>query len=229
LFSGVQPNFFDDEGIQSAAGAGYLEIVKLLAAHPAVDPSAADNLPILLAARNGHADVVEFLMTCPKVNPRDQEDAALQEAMKRGYTKVVELLLPPNTNELTRREYLLSALSENGGSPEIALLLLQKFEYTPGVLSTALHHATHYPKHVNFEVRFPPLHPIKLGCQPSSVPPPSKGGNPFHGLPSALASAVEQVSRRSRDWQSGTEFCFWEFKFSPCCGYHSNLFFFFFR
>ncbi|KAJ3389140.1 hypothetical protein HDU84_009144 [Entophlyctis sp. JEL0112] len=77
----------------AAAGAGHLEVLKVLVEDPRVSAAADDNEAICVAAANGCFEVVRFLLAQNSVDPGAQSQRAVREAAKNGHVGTVKLLL----------------------------------------------------------------------------------------------------------------------------------------
>ncbi|KAJ3029080.1 UNVERIFIED_CONTAM: hypothetical protein HDU68_000207 [Siphonaria sp. JEL0065] len=84
--------------------AGYLDVVKLLLAHPDVDPADDDNYAIKTASETGETEVVRLLLADSRVDPTAENDISLQYACDFARVDVVKMLLAdkrvdPSANE----------------------------------------------------------------------------------------------------------------------------------
>lgn len=89
VWLGIPANVLDNDAIRHAARVGNLEVVKILAKDPSVDPSDKHNFAIRYAAGNGHLDVVKFLADQPSVDP----ESALPAAAYHGHLDVVKFMV----------------------------------------------------------------------------------------------------------------------------------------
>jgi hypothetical protein len=81
----------DNYAIICASREGELSLVRLLLAHPRVDPAADDNYAIRWASESGNSSVVELLLADPGVDPAALDNEAIKLAY--GNESVVKLLL----------------------------------------------------------------------------------------------------------------------------------------
>jgi hypothetical protein len=97
-------NMGNNEPIQRACERGDAEIVKLLLAHPKVDPvcnttdgkrygSDETNYCIRRAAKAGHIEVVKLLLKDKRVNPASRGNWALAQCLAKGDLEMCQLLL----------------------------------------------------------------------------------------------------------------------------------------
>jgi hypothetical protein len=107
------------------------EVVRLLLAHPRVNPAAIDNEAIRWAAHNPCTDVVRLLLADPRVNPAARDNEAIRTAASGGHTDVVRLLLAdPRVNPAALdNEAIRTAAS--GGHTELVRLLSQSLGVDP--------------------------------------------------------------------------------------------------
>jgi len=98
----------NNEPIQKACERGDVEIVKLLLAHPKVDPvcnttdgkrygSDETNYCIRRAAKAGHIEVVKLLLKDKRVNPASRGNWALAQCLAKGDLEMCQLLLTDQT------------------------------------------------------------------------------------------------------------------------------------
>ena len=96
LDAGACPTRVNEEGklpLHYAAGAGHVDVIKILMKHTVMDGSndtSHSGLPIQQAARYGHRSVVSI--SEPKSSPADLEKA-LCHAVEAGHTSVIEYLI----------------------------------------------------------------------------------------------------------------------------------------
>jgi len=97
-------NMGNNEPIQRACERGDLEIVKLLLAHPKVDPvcnttdgkrygSDETNFCIRRSAKEGHIEVVKLLLKDKRINPASRGNWALAQCLAKGDLEMCKLLL----------------------------------------------------------------------------------------------------------------------------------------
>ncbi len=98
-----------DHPISSASMNGHTEIVRLLLAHPKVDPTVENNDPINSASKYGYIEIVRLLLADSRVNPNDDDtydSIAIVGASEFGNVDILRLLLKDPRGETKVRGVL---------------------------------------------------------------------------------------------------------------------------
>lgn len=109
------------------------EIVKLLLAHPKVDPSNNDNDLIVRMCINNQVEILKLLLAHPKINPAhvNTHNALINIACFRGYTEIVRILLADGRVDPTINKNSPIKKALEGGYNDIVYILFNDDHINP--------------------------------------------------------------------------------------------------
>lgn len=98
-----------------AAEQGHIDLVKLLATIPAVEPTRSSNYALCIASARGNIDLVKFLVTLPGVTPDADNNYPLRIAVRQGHIDVVKFfILDCKVDPSVEDNYALVTAAEKG-------------------------------------------------------------------------------------------------------------------
>lgn len=120
------------------------ELIKILIAHPDVDPSFDSNYALSEMIKLGHVEIVQLLLAHPKVEPSDQDNRAIRYAALYGQVEIMKLLLAVTDKSIdpnAENNYCLKIATANDNM-EMILILLPHCAIHRMKLSNILKHDT---------------------------------------------------------------------------------------
>jgi hypothetical protein len=123
-----------NDALETAAGWGFTDAVKLLLSDDRVDPSVKDNAALVFASQEGHLEIVKLLLKDKRVNPSAQNNAALINALQHEDLEILKILLADyRVDPSAQGNRALIAAAEYGHF-DIVKLLLRRDRVDPSVL-----------------------------------------------------------------------------------------------